>query len=124
VPGTHAPTQAPPMHVGVVQAIPLTQLPEASQACGVCPVHCFAPGVQTPGAPPDDAPPLAPAAPPVPPADPPDPPVPPAPPLAVAPPELAPPVSAPPVLRPPEPTVPPVAFAPADPPPLTAPPDA
>jgi len=35
-------------------AVPSTQLPLPSHDCGVCPLHCFAPGLQVP----EHAPPL------------------------------------------------------------------
>jgi hypothetical protein len=47
VPGAHVPEHAPPLHT-FMQAVPFCQTPIESQVCGTRPLHCFAPGEQTP----------------------------------------------------------------------------
>jgi hypothetical protein len=43
----HDVAQLPPTQ-SIAQTVPLDQLPVASQVCGVFPLHCLAPGTQTP----------------------------------------------------------------------------
>jgi hypothetical protein len=47
----HSPLQAPPLQT-IVQAVPATHLPVASQVSGVMPSHCLVPGMQLPVQPP------------------------------------------------------------------------
>lgn len=43
--GVHTPVQLPPTHAWFEHAEPFCQTPPESQVCGVCPLHCLAPGL-------------------------------------------------------------------------------
>jgi hypothetical protein len=52
--GAHTPLQTPATHALLLQVAADCQVPVLSQACGTCPLHCFAIGVHVP----EQAPPL------------------------------------------------------------------